>query len=85
MQSNGPLTKSNKWALNLEKLKNFVNQKLLPDEAAKCCHKIHDKEMLQGLKKYMELELFPHIHMKLGKGFTQDGTLMGFNVNLNIP
>jgi len=26
--------------------------------------------MPQGLKKYMELELFPHIHMKFGKGIS---------------
>lgn len=58
----------NKWALNPEKLKNFTNKKLLPDEAEKYCHEICDKEMPQGLKKYMELELFPRIHMKVGKG-----------------
>jgi hypothetical protein len=62
--------KSNKWALNPEKLKNFTNQKLLLDEAEKYCHEICDKEMPQGLKKYMELELFPRIHMKVGKGIS---------------
>ena len=62
--------RSNKWALNPEKLKNFTNQKLLPDEAAKYCHEVCDKEMPQGLKKYMELELFPRIHMKVGKGIS---------------
>ena len=61
-------TWSNKWAMNLEKLKDFTNQKLLPAEATKYCQEICDKEMPQGLKKYMELELFPCIHMKVGKG-----------------
>jgi hypothetical protein len=31
---------------------------------------IVDKEMPLGLKKYMELELFPRIHMKVGKGIS---------------
>jgi hypothetical protein len=26
--------------------------------------------MPQGLKKYIEIELFPHIHMKVGKGIS---------------
>ena len=26
--------------------------------------------MPQGLKKYMEIELFPRIHMKVGKGIS---------------
>ena len=60
--------RSNKWALSPLKLQDFTNNKLLPAEAAKYCQQLCDKEMLLGLKKYMELELFPHIHMKVGKG-----------------
>lgn len=61
---------SNKWAVNPKKLQEFTNKMMLPTEAAKYCQQICDKEMLQGLKKYMELELFPHIHMKVGKGIS---------------
>ena len=43
---------------------------MLPTEAAKYCQEICDKEMPRGLKKYLELELFPRIHMKVGKGIS---------------
>jgi hypothetical protein len=62
--------RSNKWAVNLEKLQNFTNKTMLPAEAAKYCQEICDKEMPQGLKQYMELELFPRIHIKVGKGIS---------------
>jgi hypothetical protein len=29
-----------------------------------------NNEMLKGLKKYMELELFPRVHMKVGRGIS---------------
>ena len=61
---------SNKWAINPQKLQDFTNKTMLPTEAAKYCQGICDKEMPQGLKKYLELELFPHIHMKVGKGIS---------------
>ena len=61
---------SNKWALSLLKLQEFTNNKLLPAEAAKYCQQLCDMEMPLGLKKYMELELFLHIHMKVGKGIS---------------
>jgi hypothetical protein len=59
---------SNKWAVNPEKLQKFTNQTMLPAEAAKYCQEICDKEVPQGLKQYMELKLFPHIHIKVGMG-----------------
>ena len=62
--------RSNKWSMNPQKLQDFTNHKLLPDEAKKYCTHIVDKEMPLGLKKYMELELFPRIHMKVGKGIS---------------
>lgn len=61
---------SNKWAMNPEKLQEFTNQTMLPAEAAKYCQNICDKEMPEGLKKYLKLELFPRIHMKVGKGIS---------------
>ena len=62
--------RSNKWAVNPEKLQEFTNKTMLPAEATKYCQEICDKEMPRGLKKYMELELFPRIHMKVGKGIS---------------
>ena len=62
--------RSNKWGVNPVKLQEFTNQSMLPAEAAKYCQTICDKEMPRGLKKYLELELFPRIHMKVGKGIS---------------
>ncbi|KIJ33272.1 hypothetical protein M422DRAFT_264821 [Sphaerobolus stellatus SS14] len=59
---------SNKWAIDPKKLALFSKQKLIPDEASKYLHQIVNTEMPTGLKKYMELELFPHIQMKVAKG-----------------
>ena len=60
--------RSNKWALNLVKLAAFTRDELIPVEAKKYACQIVDKEMLAGLKKYLEVELFPKIHLKVGKG-----------------
>ena len=60
--------RSNKWAMNPQKLADFSKNRLIPDEAAKYVHDLIDHEMPHGLKQYMELELFPHIHLKVGKG-----------------
>ncbi|KAK0183754.1 hypothetical protein F5146DRAFT_940047 [Armillaria mellea] len=56
---------SNKWAMDPQKLADFSQNKLLPDEAKKYTKEVLDKEMLAGLKKYLEVELFPHVHQKL--------------------
>lgn len=50
--------RSNKWAMNPQKLTAFTKNKLIPTEASKYLHHITEKEMPQGLKKYMEVELF---------------------------
>jgi len=60
--------RTNKWSMNPQKLSAFTKNKLLPDEAKKYLHHIVQKEMPAGLKKYMEVELFPRIHLKVGKG-----------------
>jgi len=59
---------SNKWAINPQKLANFSKNRLIPDESAKYVHDLIDHEMPHGLKQYMELKLFPCIHLKVGKG-----------------
>jgi hypothetical protein len=38
--------------------------------STKYCQEICNKEMPQGLKQYMELELFPRIHIKVGMGIS---------------
>jgi len=62
--------RTNKWSMNPQKLSEFTKNKLLPDEAKKYLHQIVEKEMPTGLKKYMELELFPWIQMKVAKGIS---------------
>jgi len=62
--------RSNKWALDPEKLAAFTKNQLIPAEAEKYAHKIIDNEMPSGLKLYMELELFPRIHLKAKKGIS---------------
>jgi len=50
------------------KLAEFSQQKMVPEAAKKYLEKIVTDEMLRGLKQYMEVELFPRIHLKVGKG-----------------
>jgi hypothetical protein len=62
--------RTNKWSMNPQKLSDFTKNKLLPDEAKKYLHNIIETEMPAGLKKYLELELFPRIQMKVSKGIS---------------
>jgi len=61
--------RSNKWSMDPTKLAEFVKAESIPTAAEKYIHHLVDEEMPQGLKKYMELELFPCIqYRKVGKG-----------------
>ena len=51
-----------------KKLAQFSQNKMVPNAAEKYAQNVVDIEMPQGLKKYLEVELFPHIHLKPGKG-----------------
>ena len=63
--------RSNKWSINPMKLAEFVKAKSIPTVAEKYIHQVVDEEMPQGLKKYMEIELFPRVqYCKVGKGMT---------------
>ena len=62
--------RSNKWAMDAPMLTDFSKNRLVPVEAEKYLHGIVQNEMPQGLKCYMELDLFPHIHLKVGKGIS---------------
>ena len=52
--------------MNPEKLVEFSKEKMVPTVAAQYLKHIMEIEMPQGLKKYMELELFPRIQLKPG-------------------
>ncbi|KAJ7321244.1 hypothetical protein DFH08DRAFT_970114 [Mycena albidolilacea] len=60
--------RSEKWAMDPEKLVEFSQQKMVPAAADKYLRKITEEEMPAGLKKYMEVELFPRISFKVGRG-----------------
>ena len=59
---------SNKWAVDGQKLVDFSKNKLVPMEVKKYLHSVVQDKMPQGLKCYMDLVLFPWIHIKVGKG-----------------
>lgn len=61
---------SNKWSMDPAKLVEFTKGTLLPDMAKKFAENALNNEMPKGLKRYMELELFPQIHMKVGQGIS---------------
>lgn len=49
-----------------EKLTRFTENQLIPSAADKYLQEIVHDEMPRGLKRYMEDELFPRIHLKAG-------------------
>ena len=56
------------------KLAEFSQQKMVPEAAKKYLKRIVTDEMPRGLKRYMEVELFPRIHLKVGKGVSLQTT-----------
>lgn len=62
--------RTNKWAMNPTKVGQFTENKLLPAAADKYLRHLVNDEMPRGLKKYMELQLFPRIQLKVGKGIS---------------
>jgi hypothetical protein len=52
--------------MNPIKLAEFAMGRVLPEAAKEYLQHIVNEEMPHGLKKYMEIELFPHIHLKVG-------------------
>ncbi|KAF8168736.1 hypothetical protein BJ912DRAFT_913240 [Pholiota molesta] len=62
--------RSNKWAMDPAKLAEYSKVKMIPAAAEQYLKHAIDEEMPRGLKKYIELELFPRIHMKVGKGIS---------------
>jgi len=62
--------RSNKWAMDPSKLAQFTSNKLVLTAADQYLRHIIREEMPRGLKKYMELELFPRIHLRVGRGIS---------------
>ncbi|KAJ7708564.1 hypothetical protein B0H14DRAFT_2646573 [Mycena olivaceomarginata] len=58
--------RSNKWAMDPTKLAEFSKANLVSAAADKYLRHIIDTEMPVGLKKYMDVELFPRLHLKPG-------------------
>jgi hypothetical protein len=62
--------RSNKWSMNPEKLAQYSQDKMVTTEAAKYIQHVVHHEMLRGLRKYLEVDLFPRIQLKAGKGIS---------------
>jgi len=62
--------RSNKWAMNPAKLAEFSQKTIIPTAADKYLRHIVEEEMPHGLKRYLEVELFPRIQEKVVKGIT---------------
>jgi hypothetical protein len=62
--------RTNKWSMNPEKLVEYSKSKLVTDEMKKFVQNAVNKEMPQGLKKYLEQELFPRIGYKVVRGIS---------------
>ena len=57
---------SHKWAMDPEKLAKFSKDQLVPKAAEEYLCLITKEEMPHGLKNFMDLKLFPCIHLKVG-------------------
>jgi hypothetical protein len=63
--------RTNKWSMDPAKLSKYIQTTSIPAAAEKYVRHLVDEEMPRGLKKYLELELFPRIHYRaVGKGVT---------------
>jgi hypothetical protein len=56
--------------MNPQKLSDFTKNNLLPAEADKYLKHLVDDEMPKALKKYLEVDIFPRIQMKVSKGIS---------------
>lgn len=60
--------RTEKWAMNPEKLRQFTMNELIPSAADAYLRHIVNEEMPRGLKQYMEIVLFPRIGLKVARG-----------------
>jgi len=61
---------SNKWAMDPEKLAEYSQNAMVPAAAEKYLHHIVTTEIPMGLRQYLELKLFPRIHLKICRGIS---------------
>ena len=62
--------RSNKWAIDPAKLIDFTTQKMVPTVAKEYGTDLMKNDIPKGLKQYLELKLFPRIHMKVVRGIS---------------
>ena len=60
--------RSNKWAIDPAKLAEFTSQKMVPTVVKSYGTNLMNNDIPKGLKRYLELELFPRIRMKAVRG-----------------
>jgi hypothetical protein len=56
--------------MNPEKLAESSRKNMVNTASGKYLRHVVNDEMPWGLKKYLEVELFPQIHLKVGKGIS---------------
>lgn len=56
--------------MNPAKLAQFARNQLVDTAADQYLRQIIQEEMPRGLKRYMEVKLFPRIHLKVGRGIS---------------
>ncbi|KAK7046362.1 hypothetical protein R3P38DRAFT_3346079, partial [Favolaschia claudopus] len=62
--------RTNKWSMKPDKLVEYSKAKLVTDEMKKFVQNEVNEAMPRGLKKYLELELFPRIGYKVARGIS---------------
>jgi hypothetical protein len=59
--------RSNKWSMNPSKLAEFTKNNIITPQAKEYLKNVVDHEMPNGLRKYLQLELFPRTGLKVGR------------------
>ena len=62
--------RSNKWAMDPEKLAQFSKNELVSKAVNEYFQQINNHKMPKGLKEFMELTLFPRIQLKVSRGIS---------------
>ncbi|KAJ7652727.1 hypothetical protein DFH06DRAFT_1270261 [Mycena polygramma] len=62
--------RSNKWSMDPAKLVQYTESQMVTAEMKKYVQNAVNKEMPRGLKRYLEVELFPRIGYKVSRGIS---------------
>ncbi|KAJ6583707.1 hypothetical protein B0H10DRAFT_1654173, partial [Mycena sp. CBHHK59/15] len=60
--------RSNKWSMDPEKLVKYSKSTMVTEEMKRFVQNAVENEMPRGLKKYLDVELFPRIGYKVARG-----------------